>query len=236
MSHDSDIGNFTGNVNGEITGGGQSLNRQNYRMGLQAILNRIEERLAAVGMTAAAASRAAGLSEDAIRNLRRAVEKGGREHGGISTRTISALAIPLKTTEVWLMGGDKDFSPLSVPVVGFVQAGAEAVFFAAGQGPFDYVPAPDGSSEKTVAVEIRGESLGPFFSDWLVFYDNVQSPVTPDLHGQLCVVGLPDGRVLVKKLKASREEGLFHLMSQTEGPLLDQEIDWAARVKAMTPR
>ena len=125
---------------------------------------------------------------------------------------------------------------MTVPVVGYVQAGAEAVLFGAGQGPFDHVPAPEGSTDHTVAVEIRGESLGEFFTEWLVFYDDVRSPITPDLHGRLCVVGLPGDKILVKLLKPSREPGLFHLLSQTEGPLLDQEVLWGARVKAMTPR
>ena len=35
---------------------------------------------------------------------------------------------------------------------------AEAI--ADGQGPFDEVPAPDAASAKTVAVQIRGHSLG----------------------------------------------------------------------------
>lgn len=124
----------------------------------------------------------------------------------------------------------------TVPVVGYVQAGAEAVFFAAGQGPFDYVKAPDGYTEDTVAVEIRGESLGPFFTDWLVFYDDVQSPITEDLIGRLCVLGLPDGRVLIKLVKASREVGLYHLLSQTEAPIMDQPVQWGARVRSMTPK
>lgn len=124
----------------------------------------------------------------------------------------------------------------TVPVVGYVQAGAEAVLFAAGQGPFDHVPAPEGSTDRTVAVQIRGESLGEFFSEWLVFYDDVRSPITPDMHNQLCVVGLPDDRILVKLIKPARDPGLFHLLSQTEGPMLDEEILWGARVKAMTPR
>lgn len=98
------------------------------------------------------------------------------------------------------------------------------------------VPAPDGSTDDTVACEIRGESLGPLFDHWLVFYDDVRTPVTPDLIGHLCVVGLPDGRVLVKRLQKAAGTGFFHLISNTEGPILDQPVDWAAKVKTMTPR
>lgn len=122
------------------------------------------------------------------------------------------------------------------PVIGYVGAGAEAHLFGEGQGPFETVDAPDGANEKTVAVEIRGESLGSFFDRWLVFYDDVRDPPSGDMIGKLCVCGLPDGRVLIKKLTRSREKGLFVLHSQFEPPIYDVGVDWAARVKSMVPR
>lgn len=122
-----------------------------------------------------------------------------------------------------------------VNLVGYVGAGAETHFFAQ-DAPLDEVTAPAGSTASTVAVEIRGESLGTFFDRWLVFYDNVHRPVTPDLIGKLCVVGIEDGRILIKKIQRSKARGLFHLLSQTEPPILDVKIEWAARVKSMVPR
>lgn len=124
----------------------------------------------------------------------------------------------------------------TVPLVGYVGAGAEAHFYAAGHGEIDRVPAPDGATPETVAVEIRGESLGALFEHWLVYYDEVRSPVTPDMYNRLCVVGLHDDRVLVKQIKPSKSPGLYHLLSNTEGPILDVGIAWAARVKSMVPR
>ena len=122
------------------------------------------------------------------------------------------------------------------PLVGYVGAGSRTHLFAEGQGPLGGVAAPDDATENTVAVEIRGDSLGAFFRGWLVFYDDVRSPVTPDLHQKLCIVGLKDGRILIKKIQPSRAEGLFHLLSHTEDPLLDQEIAWAAAVTSMRPQ
>ena len=123
-----------------------------------------------------------------------------------------------------------------VPLVGYVGAGATAHFFG-DQGTLGEVPAPEGSSEETVAVEIRGDSLGALFDRWLVFYDNVQRPVTADQIGKLCVVGLLDGRILIKKIQRSRaRQGLFHLLSNTEAPILDVEIEWAAKVLNMVPQ
>jgi hypothetical protein len=118
-----------------------------------------------------------------------------------------------------------------------VSAGDGHVTFGDGQGPFDEVEAPDGSTQDTVAVEIRGVSLGPALDQWLIFYDRVSDPPQPALAGKLCVAGLPDGRVLVKVLRPAREPGLWHLFSNTaDPPLLDQSLDWAAPVRAMTPR
>lgn len=71
-------------------------------MELADILNRIERRLQAVGLSEHAAGTAAG-KPDAIRNLRRALEKDGRQ--GVSTATLNALAPVLRTTSVWLFAG-----------------------------------------------------------------------------------------------------------------------------------
>jgi hypothetical protein len=89
-----------------------------------------------------------------------------------------------------------------------------------------------------VAVEIRGESLGPLFERWLVHYDEIRSPITPDLLGQLCVVGLPNDKVLVKKVRNSKSKtkGLYDLLSNNEDPMLDVAVEWAAKVKSMVPR
>ncbi len=140
----------------------------------------------------------------------------------------------------WLYSGvgspDDNVTSDTVPVVGYVGAGSVATLFAEGQGPLDYVEPPQNATASTVGLKVQGVSLGPVWDEAILFYDDVRSPVTPDLHGRLCVVGLPDGRVLVKMLKAAND-GTFHLLSNTsEEPLLNQEVEWAARVKAVHPR
>lgn len=71
---------------------------------IEEILARIEERLSALGMSATAASRASGLGDDAIRNMRRAI--GHENRPGVSTNTIVALAKTLKVSVGWLMSGE----------------------------------------------------------------------------------------------------------------------------------
>ena len=124
----------------------------------------------------------------------------------------------------------------TVPVVGLVGAGAKMSLFAEGQGEVDRVPAPEGTTKNTVAVEIRGTSLGELFDRWLVYYDRVSDPPSEHLIGRLCVVGLSDGRILVKKLMNGQLPGRFNLISNTEAPIYDQEVSWAAKVKQMSPR
>ncbi len=124
----------------------------------------------------------------------------------------------------------------TVPLVGYVGAGALAHIFGDGQGPFDEVPAPEGSTDDTVAVEIRGESLGSFFDQWLVYYDDVHTPPTTKMLNRLCVIGVADGRVLIKKLTKGTLHGHYTLLSQFEPPLYDQIVEWAALVKNMVPR
>lgn len=123
----------------------------------------------------------------------------------------------------------------TVPLVGNVGAGAEAHFYDVGQDPFDEVEAPSTATVDTVAVRIRGQSMGAWYDNWLVYYDEVRNPVTADLLGEVCVVGLADGRVLIKQLQASRNEGYFHLISLTEPPITDAVVEWAAKVKEMRP-
>lgn len=153
----------------------------------------------------------------------------------VAQRYAKAFRVPAE----WLLYGRNSSSrvkperPRQAKLVGYVGAGAQTYFTGADLGEVD---APADATEDTVAVEIRGESLGTFFDRWLVFYDDVRRPVTADLIGRLCVVGLEDGRTLIKKVQRSKTRGLFHLLSQTEEPILDVAIEWAARVKNLVPR
>jgi len=81
----------------------------------------------------------------------------------------------------------------------------------------------------------RVHSAGGDFEE-LDLYDELRRPVTADLIGKECVVGLPDGRILVKKIHRSKSRGLFHLYGNFGDPILDTPIDWAARIRSMAPR
>ena len=191
-----------------------------------------EARLNAGFRSAAAAARRLGIAYGTYIN-----HEGGFR--GIQEDELEKYARVFKVTVPWLafgMGKKESYEDMQIPVVGYVGAGAMTHLFEAGQGPFDYIDAPPGSTDKTVAVEIRGESLGSFFDRWLVLYDDVRDPPTRDLLNRMCVIGLHDGRVLIKKLVKGSTPGTFTLLSQFESPIFDVPIAWAARVKNMVPR
>ena len=125
--------------------------------------------------------------------------------------------------------------PALVPVVGYVGAGTAMHFYSDGQGPRDEVPAPENATPLTVAAEIRGDSLGPIFAGWRIFYDDRREAVTDDLLGRLCILWLADGRVLVKKVLRGRSGGRFDLHGQFGEPVLDAEVLWAAKVTGLMP-
>lgn len=150
--------------------------------------------------------------------------------GTTEEKIAAAFDVPIAL----LFGGDG--GQREVAVAYYVGAGSEVRAVNDGQGPFDYVEAPDYATAATVAARVEGSSMGPWFDGWLVFYDDVRSPVEADMIGEICVVGLEDGRVLLKKVQAARELGLFHLHSQFEEPITDVSIRWAAKVTGMRPR
>ena len=123
-----------------------------------------------------------------------------------------------------------------VPLLGLVNAGRDCVLFAEAQGPFDMVEAPQEATSNTVAVEVRGTSLGPIFDGWIIFYDNLRRHVSRDLLGKLCVVGDTQGHVMVKRLAKGQLPDRFNLLSNTEPPIYDAQLEWAAPVLAMRPK
>lgn len=159
------------------------------------------------------------------------LERGERN---LTERTIGLAARAFGVPRAAVIGDGP--TPRQVRVIGYVGANSKTTLYDVAEVDLDEAPAPPGATDKTVALEIRGKSLGELFDRWLVLYDDVRRPVTADLVGHLCVVGLEDGRVLVKKVRPAQKRGLFNLISETEPPMLDVALRWAARVISLQPR
>lgn len=134
-------------------------------------------------------------------------------------------------------GIDPPSSGRMVPVKGYVGAGGEAHFYKLADEDYEEVKAPDDATDQTIAVEIKGTSWGRFMNTWLVFYDDIRSPITEDLLGPPCVVGLADDRILIKVIRRDGKGG-YRLVSNdpTEADIEDAVIEWAAKVTSMRPR
>lgn len=187
---------------------------------------------------------------DALGTNRQTISRWAKGERKLTVEVAERLAPLLGTTRARLMfGGDLDVrsedvaalldrppSKRMVKLKGYVGAGSEAHFYALSDEDFDEVEAPPGATDQTVAVEIRGTSLGTLLNTWLVFYDDVRSPVSDDMIGRVCVVGLADDRILIKQIQ--RSNGGFRLVSNSASipPIEDAKIEWAARVIAMKPR
>lgn len=126
----------------------------------------------------------------------------------------------------------EDGEPLTLPIVGRVGASTDGqVLQDTDQGPFGTIEAPPGARGSEAAVEVSGHSMGIYAPDGsLILYENRHEPPNEDILGEVCVVGLPDGRTLVKRLLRGSRRGLFDLESVVGDTLRDQRVDWAAVV------
>lgn len=125
-----------------------------------------------------------------------------------------------------------------VHIIGKAGAGPNGeVAFDEANGSLGEVPAPRNATETTVALEVEGNSMRGIANDgWLVFYDDRRDPVSVEMIGELCVVGLEDGRTLVKFIAPGRAPGLYDLESVNAETMRDVPVRWAAFVTDIVPR
>lgn len=158
-----------------------------------------------------------------------------RWYKGSAPKSKHERAILKLANKLRIINHSSETAPYSVELVGYVGAGGE-ILYGEGQGPFGEarVP-PTGKTPLMVAVEVRGDSMAGLLGDGsVIYYDNRREPPTDELFGKLCVVGLADGKVLVKRLLRGRN-GLYDLYSLAAVPMLDQKVTWAARVSFISP-
>lgn len=143
----------------------------------ETIHDRIKERLAATGLSAAAASQKAGLSRDAVRKL---LTNDGQLPTG---KTLTGLAAALETSEQWLLTGAGDSPPRQevrpaeiefparsemskdVPVLGTAAGSHERGAFQLSADPIDYVRRPPAlaGAKDVYSLYVEGSSMEPQF-------------------------------------------------------------------------
>ena len=122
-------------------------------------------------------------------------------------------------------------------VIGYVGAGGRQHNYDVEEAYLEEIDTPGVMAPGTVAVEIRGNSLGKVFNGGYAFYDDVRRGVTDDLIGRLCIVGVEGGGSYIKTLQRGREPGTFDLLSENgDEDHIGVAVEWAAPVRAVKPR
>lgn len=189
------------------------------------------------GYSASGLAKKAGLDSTAFNKSKR-TSADGRPRWP-STESLSKIIEATNSTLDEFMAllnsatGRRSRRRVSIPLVGFAQAGAGGFFddagFPAGQG-FDLIDIPDGAEEGTYALKVQGESMLPLYRDGDVL---VVRPETNVRKGDRVVVKTSGGEVMAKVL-SRRTAGEIELLSlNPEHPVRQfksNEIEWVARI------
>jgi hypothetical protein len=175
----------------------------------------------------------------------RAEQPGGRDYGPEQARH---YATRFGVTPEWLLTGHRAKGSADVPaqaqrpasdkvrVLGYVGAGGDSHLYAIESDDFEELNLPGLATASSVALEIRGESMGKYLNRWFVVYDNSRRQPAANLIGKLCVVALEDGRILLKRLARGETKGMFDLISVAAPTIRNVDVAWAAKVTAIIQR
>ena len=175
--------------------------------------------------TANDAARAFGWNE----NTYKSHESGIR---GLKRSVATRYAKAFRTTAGYLLTGQGDPTRRTVPVVGYVGAGAEIYPFddPASHG-IDEVEAPQDVDENTVAVIVRGDSMFPVYKDGdTIYYRRGYDFIEDECIGQECIVQIKDGPIFIKTIIRGSAKNLHTLTSYNAPPRENVQIAWAAPV------
>lgn len=142
------------------------------------------------------------------------------------------LAPHLNVTSAYLLDVDGMTS-----VVGYVGAGGYAEYLEGAD--LGQAPRPPGFSSNGVALQVRGDSMPGIAEDnWLIYYDERLDSPSDDMIGQLCVIQVLDGPVLIKRLYRGGMPGTFDLVSTSASyePMRNVHVQWVAKVDWIKPR
>ena len=191
-----------------------------------------QARLDAGFETAAAAAEAHGWN----RNTYASNENGNAPYSWRRARDYGQ-AFSVRPEWLYDAQGPAAGQPGPAPVIGRVGAdpGGE-VLLAGGQVQPEFAPLPPGGTERAVALRVTGHSMRGLADDGaLIYFEDQRTPPSPDMLGQVVVVELDTGEVLVKRLLRGGAPGRFDLESLAGPTRRDARLRWAAHITAIVP-
>jgi phage repressor protein C with HTH and peptisase S24 domain len=202
-----------------------------------AIWDAIDSLASRHGFTASGLARLAGLDATAFNKSKR-VSKDGRERWPSTESIAKVLEATGEGFDAFIANGtylvpSTRAMGVTVPLLGFAQAGAGGFFdsagFPAGQG-WDEVQLPTGSEGGLYALEVTGDSMLPLYRDGDRI---VVSPTETVRRGDRVVVKTRSGEVMAKILarQTAKQLELHSLNPEHKPRLVDMnDVEWMARI------
>jgi DNA-binding XRE family transcriptional regulator len=188
---------------------------------------------AATGLSQIAFAERLGINQSTVSKWETGVQEPMLDH---VQRLAAVLDRDLETllADLGLNRLEEPAPALTVPIIGGLSQGTMVQFYPKDRSR-DGLSMPRWGNPLLVALDIANDSLGSAFRGWVAYYSDDHKAPTKDLYGQLCVLGMADGKILVKVVEAGRKPGHYDLHSPTERVQQDQRVVWAARILGMAP-
>lgn len=146
----------------------------------------------------------------------------------ISVSTLVKLAGALDVSVLDLLASK------GIPLVGYIGAGGVVIYKEVNSG--ETVMRPPNVSMDLIALEVRGDSMLPKYSDGdIIYIARDHDGVLPQYLGRDCAVRLESGETYIKQLMKGSEDGKFTLLSLNAPPIENVEIEWASPVAFIMP-
>jgi phage repressor protein C with HTH and peptisase S24 domain len=130
-------------------------------------------------------------------------------------------------------GASSPVRPVTVPLLGFAQAGAGGYFddagFPAGQG-WDLVELPAQSTNASYALKVQGDSMLPLYRNGDVL---IVEPGAVTRKGDRVVVKTSSGEVMAKVLERQTPKSIALVSLNPDHPNRDipmHDVEWVARI------
>jgi phage repressor protein C with HTH and peptisase S24 domain len=195
------------------------------------IREQIERAMRAKGFSRRSLSKAADLSESAVRDLLTRTDNPGI---GTLTRVAEALEMPIDQ----LTG-----TALKVPVLGDIGAGGQVIFATdpdkelSEYTEFPTVPRPPLTTGRLIALRVVGSSMLPKYEDGdIIYIRRDHEGLLPTYLNRYCAVRTGDGGTWLKILSPGSEAGCYTLRSLNAPDMENVEVVWAAPVLFVMPK
>lgn len=192
---------------------------------IDLIRETIEREMKAKGFSRRSLSKAADLSESAIRDLLTRTDNPGI---GTLIKVAEALTMPVDA----LTG-----AALRVPVLGRIGAGGAVLFSEElDESELPTVPRPPMVAGRLMALEVVGSSMLPKYDPGdVVYVRRDHDGILPSYLGKYCAVRTADGGTFLKILTAGSEPERYTLRSLNAEDMVNVEVLWASPVLFVQP-